>query len=135
MIGKLSLKYNLDLKIIGVAILYYLSARIGYFFEFENTTALPAWPPSGIAFALIILLGRSSWPGITMGSLVANVMAYWNNPDLPHQTIITISSLIAIGNTLEAVAGNYLVKTWIKDDFPFRTTKNAFRYLFVTLLM
>lgn len=135
MIGKLSLKYNLDLKIIGVALLYYLAARLGYFFEFENSTALPAWPPSGIGFALIILLGRSAWPGITIGSLVANVMAYWNSPVLPPQTIITISSLIAVGNTLEAVTGNYIVKAWIKDDYPFKNTKNAFRFLFVSLLM
>lgn len=135
MIGKLSLKYKLDLKIIGVALLYYFSARVGYFFAFENTTALPAWPPSGIAFALIILLGRSSWPGITIGSLIANVMAYWNNPALPAQTIITISSLIAVAHTIEAVAGNYLVKKWIRDDYPFRNAKNAFRFLFVTLSM
>lgn len=135
MIGKLSLKYKLDLKIIGVALLYYLSARFGYFFAFENTTALPAWPPSGIGFALIILLSRSAWPGITIGSLVANVMAFWNNPELPAQTIITISSMIAIGNTVEAVLGNYLVKTWIKDDYPFKSAKNAFRFLFVTLTM
>jgi len=135
LIGKLSLKYNLDLKIIGVALLYYLAARLGYFFEFENSTALPAWPPSGIGFALIILLGRSAWPGITIGSLVANVMAYWNSPVLPPQTIITISSLIAVGNTLEAVTGNYIVKAWIKDDYPFKNTKNAFRFLFVSLLM
>jgi signal transduction histidine kinase len=132
---KLSLKYKLDLKIIGVALLYYLSARMGYFFAFENTTALPAWPPAGISFALIILLGRSSWPGITIGSLVANVMAYWNSPELPSQTIITISSLIAVGNTMEAVAGNYMVKTWIKDTYPFGAARNAFRFLFVTLLM
>ncbi|HEX6891949.1 MAG TPA: MASE1 domain-containing protein [Chryseolinea sp.] len=135
MIDKLSLKYNLDLKIIGVALLYYLSARLGYFFEFENTTALPAWPPSGIGFALIILLGRSAWPGITIGSLVANIMAYWNDASLPPQTIITISSMIAVGNTAEAVLGNYLVKIWIKDNYPFKNAKNAFRFLFVTLLM
>jgi len=135
LIGKLSLKYVLDLKIIGVALLYYLSARLGYFFEFENTTALPAWPPSGIGFALIILLGRSAWPGITIGSLVANILAYWNDPSLPAQTIITISSMIAIGNTVEAVLGNYLVKVWIKDDYPFKNAKNAFRFMFVTLLM
>ena len=135
MVDKLSLKYIPDLKIIGVALLYYLSARLGYFFEFENTTALPAWPPSGIGFALIILLGRSAWPGITIGSLVANIMAYWNVPSLPAQSIITISSMIAIGNTLEAVLGNYLVKIWIKDNYPFRNAKNAFRFLFVTLLM
>jgi signal transduction histidine kinase len=135
LIGKLSLKYHLDLKIIGVALLYYLSARLGYFFEFEKTTALPAWPPSGIGFALIILLGRSAWPGITIGSLVANIMAYWNDHTLPAQTIITISSMIAIANTGEAVLGNYLVKVWIEDNYPFKNAKNAFRFLFVTLIM
>jgi len=135
LIHKLSLKYKLDLKIIVVALLYYLSARMGYFFAFENTTALPAWPPSGIGFALIILLGRSAWPGITIGALVANVMAYWNSPELPPQTIITISSLIAIGNTVEVVVGNYMVKAWIKDDYPFGVTKSTFRFLFTTLLM
>ncbi len=62
-------------------------------------------------------------------------MAYWNNPELPAQTIITISSLIAIGNTIEVVTGNYLVKHWIKDDFPFKNARNAFRFLFVTMFM
>lgn len=132
---KLPLKYSLDAKIILVALFYYFAARLGYFFSFENSTALPAWPPSGIAFASIILLGRATWPGITIGSLVANVMAYWNNPDLPPQTIITLSTLIAFCNTLEAVIGNYLVKRWIKSNYPFKSTKNAYRFLFVTLIM
>lgn len=131
----LKFKYNLDLQIILVALLYYLAARLGYNFAFESTTALPAWPPSGIAFALIILLGRATWPGITIGSLVANIMAYWNNPELPPQTIIIISSLIALSNTLEAVVGYSIVKSWIKRDYPFKSTKNAYRFLFVTLLM
>lgn len=132
---KLLLKYTPDLKILLAAVLYYVSARLGYFLAFNDSTELPAWPPSGIAFALIILLGRSVWPGITIGALVANIMAYWNAPTLPAQTIIMISSMIAIGSTLEAVAGNSLIKKWIKDDYPFKNTKNAFRFLFVTLLM
>ncbi len=132
---KLPLKYSLDFKIILVAILYYLAARLGYFLAFENTTALPAWPPSGIGFALIILLGRQTWPGITIGSLVVNVLAYWNNPALPPQTIIIVSSLISCCSTLEAVVGNYLVKKWIKSDYPFGSTKNAYRFLFVSLFM
>jgi len=132
---KLQLKYSLDFKIILVAILYYLAARLGYFLAFENTTALPTWPPSGIAFALIILLGRQTWPGITIGSLVANIMAYWNNPAMPPQTIIIISSLIACCNTFEAVVGNYLEKKWIKSDYPFNSTRNAYRFLFVSLVM
>ncbi|MFZ6013600.1 MAG: MASE1 domain-containing protein, partial [Bacteroidota bacterium] len=132
---KLLLKNNHDVKIILVAIIFYASACLGYFLAFSSTTALPIWPPSGIAFALIVLLGRSAWPGITIGALVANLMAYWNNPTLPPQTIIAISSCIAIGNTLEAVTGNFLVKKWIRDDYPFRSAVNAFRFLFVSLLM
>lgn len=132
---KLLLKYHPDLKIILVAVLYYISARLGYFLAFHDSTALPTWPPSGIAFALIILLGRSTWPGITIGALVSNLLAYWNSDSLPPQTIITISSFIAIGHTLEAVLGNFLIKKWIKDDYPFMHARNAFRFLFVTLVM
>jgi signal transduction histidine kinase len=132
---KLSLKYGPDGRIVLVAVLYYFAARLGYLFAFEDTNAVPAWPPSGIAFALIILLGRRTWPGITIGSLIANVMAFWNNPGIQPQTIILVSSLIAICNTVEAVSGNYLVKHWIKSAYPFRSAKNAYRFLFVSLFM
>ncbi len=132
---KLPLEYKIDFKIILIAILYYLSARLGYFLAFEGTTALPAWPPSGIAFALIILLGRTAWPGITIGAMVANLMAYWNNHDVPQHTLIAVSSIIAVGETLEILAGNYLVRVWIKDSYPFKSAKDTFRFLFVTLMM
>jgi signal transduction histidine kinase len=132
---KLPLKYKLDLKIGFIAVLYYLAARLGYYLVFQNITDLPAWPPAGIAFALIILLGRSAWPGVTLGALVANILAYWNNQSLDKEAIIAISSFIAIGQTLEVVFGNYLVKVWIKDSYPFKKAKDTFRFLFVTFFM
>ena len=135
MIIKLPLKYFADLNILGVAVVYYLSARLGYSLSFENTTSLPTWPPSGIAFALVILLGRSAWPGITIGALIANIMAYWNNPQLTPQTVITISSCIAIGSTLETLIGNHFVKTWIQDTYPLKNAKSDLRLLFVTMLI
>ena len=133
--SKLTLKYDLDLRIILFAVLYYIAARLGYFLSFQDSTALPAWPPSGIAFALILLMGRVTWPGITIGALIANVMAYWNTGELPAQTVISVSSCIAIGHTMEALLGNYLVRSWIRDTYPFRNARNAFRFLFVTLVM
>jgi signal transduction histidine kinase len=132
---KLVVKYNPDLKIILIAFMFYVSAWLGYRLTFEGTTALPTWPPSGIAFALIILLGRSAWPGIMIGSLLANIMAYWNNGVLPVQSVILVSMLTATSNTVEALVGNFLVREWIRDAFPFRNTANAFRFLFVTLFM
>jgi integral membrane sensor domain MASE1 len=91
--SKLLLKYIPDFKIILAALLYFFSARLGYFLAFPDTTALPAWPPSGVAFALILLLGRSSWPGIAIGALVANLMAYWNNQALAQLKMITHSKV------------------------------------------
>jgi len=133
--SKLLLKYWLDFRIILVAFLFYGSASLGHFLSFENTTVLTAWPPSGIAFALIILLGRSAWPGIMIGALLANLMAYWNNAALPAQSIIAISSLTALANTAEALIGNFLMTEWIRDTYPFRNVKNTFRFLVVALFM
>ncbi len=132
---KLLLKYLPDLKIISVAVLYFISAQLGYFLTFQDTHVLAVWPPSGVGFALIILLGRSAWPGITIGALIVNLMAFWNNQSLPQATLISISTFIAIGHTLEVLVGNLLLKIWIKNKYPFSHTKHSFRFLFVTLLM
>src|SRR5687768_4376492 len=117
MTSQVWIKYQQDVKVILVAFLFYLSACLAYFLGFENTSALPTWPPSGIAFALIILFGRSVWPGIAMGSLLANLMAFWNADGLPPQSLIALSSMIAVANTAEALIGNFLIKWWIKDDY------------------
>jgi len=135
LVDKLSLKYKPDLKIIGVALLYYLSAKLGYFFAFDKPMALPAWPPAGIGFALLILMGRAAWPGITIGALLANLLMYWSLPNVPASVIITSSATIAIGNTLEPLLGCRLLARWIKDPYIFNTPRNAFRFLFITLVM
>src|SRR5690606_31983467 len=105
------------------------------FLSFQDSTALPAWPPSGIAFALILLMGRVTWPGITIGALIANVMAFWNTGELPAQTVISVSSCIAIGHTMAALLGISLVRSRIRDTYPCRYARTGFRFLFVTLIM
>jgi signal transduction histidine kinase len=134
-IMKSFLKQNVDVQIVLVALFFYASACLGYFLTFTNTTALPTWPPSGIGFALIILLGRAAWPGITIGALIANLMAHWNTPSLPVFSIISISAFIAIANTIEVLAGNYMLKRWVKSDYPFRNARGAFQFLFTTIFM
>jgi len=132
---KSELKYNRDLQIIFVAVLFYASACLGYFLTFKNSSSLPTWPPSGIAFALILLMGRQAWPGITIGSLMASLMSHWNDASLPVQSVIAISGFTAVAQTSEALIGNWLVKNWIKDDYPFTTSRGAFQFLFVAIIM
>lgn len=132
---KSELRYNRDFQIIIAAVLFYASACLGYFLTFENSSSLPTWPPSGIAFALILLMGRQAWPGITIGSLVASMMSHWNDPSLPVHTVIAISSFTAVAQTAEALIGNWLVKNWIKHEYPFTTSRGAFQFLFVAIIM
>jgi signal transduction histidine kinase len=130
------LRDNLDIQIILVALLFFASACLGYFLSFQSTTVLPAWPPSGIGLALIILVGRRAWPGLAMGALIANLMAYWNNNStMSTQSIMIVSSSIALSITLEVLAGNFLITKWISEDYPFRTTRHAFQFLFITVLI
>lgn len=129
------LKYNLDLRIVIVAVAYFGSALLGYYLAFDGSVFLPAWPPAGIALALILLLGRRIWPGITIGALLANIMAFWNVQEAPVQMVIALSVLFAMGQTLQALFGNYLIRLWIRDPFPFFKTTNAFRFLFITVLI
>ncbi len=135
MIPKVLIQYKNDVKVIVVALVFYASAYLGYALTFDSSTAFSTWPPSGIAFALIILMGRSAWPGITIGSLLANIMGYWNDGGLGVQSLIMLSGMIAIANTAEALIGNFLMKRWIRADYPFTTTRNTFRFLFASIFI
>jgi len=126
---KAIVKYKQDLKILFVALGYFFFARLGYFLVFEDIYILPTWPPSGLALAFLIILGRKAWPGITIGALLANILAYWNTGDLESNSVILLSSLIAAGHTLEALLGNFLITKWIEKDQLFRKSVNIFRFL------
>ena len=132
---KFQLKSNRDLQIIMVALAFYVSACLAHFLSFKGTDALAVWPPAGVAFALVLLLGRQVWPGITIGSLMANLMSHWNDGSLAVHTVILVSAFIAIVHTTEALIGNWLVRYWIKDRFPFKSSKAAFHFLFVAVTM
>jgi signal transduction histidine kinase len=132
---KLVLKYSTDLQIGIVAVLYFGAAWLGHALAFTGTTALAVWPSSGIAFALLVLMGRQVWPGIAMGALAANLLAFWNQQGLSQYALIAVSVSIALGQTGEAVIGRVLLTRWIKDNYPFNHTGKTFRFLFASLFM
>src|SRR5206468_1936549 len=69
-------------------------------FAIVHASATPVWPPTGIALAAMLLLGRGIWPVIFAGAFLVNVTTAGS----------VLSSLgIAAGNTLEALVGAALV--------------------------
>lgn len=87
---------------------YYGSAKLGLDLAFATKSVTSIWPPTGIALAALVIWGRSVWPGVALGALLANL---WTGVPL-----ITVLGITA-GNTLEAVVGAYLL-SWVADFRP-----------------
>ena len=79
---------------------YVSSAKLGLTLAFIAEQVTVVWPPTGIALSAALLLGYRIWPAITIGAFIANVTT--NAP-------VLASLGIATGNTLEALAGAYLL--------------------------
>ena len=84
-----------------LAAAYFGAAKLGLTMAFVAEQVTAVWPPTGIALAALLLFGYRLWPGITLGAFLANVTA--NEP-------LGTAAGIALGNTLEALAGAWLLR-------------------------
>ncbi len=88
-------------RAIGLAAAYVATARLGLAIDAVAGFATPVWPPSGIALAALLLLGRGLWPGVALGAFIVNA---WVGAPLP------VAAGIAVGNTLEPLLGATLLR-------------------------
>ena len=108
------------LPLIGVfAIIYLFAGKIGLHLASLNASASPVWPPAGIALAAMLLLGYRAWPAIFVGAFLVNL----TTPG----TVVT-SFAIATGNTLEAVAGAWLVNRFAGGKNVFDRPQGVFKF-------
>ena len=114
------------LKLILVALTYYVSGRLGLFLTIPPGQATAVWPASGIALASLLLLGYRFWPAVFFGAM--GVSLY--HPDVISLRAITIAALIASGASIQACLGCYLVKRKVKLPTALETVPDIF-YLIV----
>jgi signal transduction histidine kinase len=95
----------------SLAVLYYLTGRLGLLLAIPPGYATAVWPPSGIALAGLLLFGSRVWPGVFVGSLALNVWTSLDPAD-PSSTLrsLLIAIMIAAGSTFQAVLGERLVR-------------------------
>jgi signal transduction histidine kinase len=89
------------LPVIGLlTVAYFVAGKFGLLLASLHASASPVWPPAGIALGATLLLGYRVWPAIFLGAFLVNVTTAGN---------AATSIAIAGGNTLEALAGAWLV--------------------------
>jgi PAS domain S-box-containing protein len=92
---------SLIVKVGLLAALYFGSAKLGIELSVAQGVITPVWIPTGLSLAALLLFGYRLWPGVAIGALIANATS-----DLS----FVLAAFIAVGNTLEAVVGTYLLK-------------------------
>ena len=88
-------------QVAALAAAYYATAKVGLDLAFASDSVTAIWPPIGIALAALVLGGPRFWPGVALGAFLANV-----DTGVPALTVLGIT----LGNTLEAVAGAWLLR-------------------------
>ncbi|HEY6154800.1 MAG TPA: MASE1 domain-containing protein [Candidatus Udaeobacter sp.] len=83
-----------------VTLVYFIVGKFGLMLASFHASASPVFPSAGIALAALLVLGYRVWPGIFIGAFLVNAT---NAGD------VATSLAIATGNTLEALAGAWLV--------------------------
>src|SRR5262245_17663823 len=106
--------YSVQVALLAAA--YFGAAKVGLSMAFVAEQVAAVWPPTGIALAALLLFGSRAWPGITLGAFLANVTA-----GAPLGT----AAGIALGNTLEALLGAWLLRRLVGFDKPLERVQDV----------
>src|SRR5712691_7562809 len=107
-------------RVVSLAAVYFAAAKLALLVAIPPGYATAVWPPSGIALASVLLLGSRIWPGIWLGASLVNITV---------QSSLVAATLMAAGNTLEALAGAALVRAFIGLPGAFRRGEDVVKFV------
>lgn len=110
----------------GLAALYFVSAKLGLRLAFLQASATPVWPNTGLALATMLILGARVWPAVLVGAFLANITTAGS---------VATSLGIALGNTLEALVGAYLVKRFASGRRAFESAGDVVRFALLAAVL
>jgi len=105
--------------LLAVAGLYFVAGKLGLTLAAVHPSATAIWPGTGIALASFLVLGYRLWPGIFVAAFLVN--------STTAGSFVTALG-IASGNTLEALAGAFLVNRFAGGRDAIRRAPTTFRY-------
>lgn len=110
------------LALILLAAIYFAAGKLGLKLAFVHASATAVWPCTGIALAAFLTLGYRVWPAILIAAFLVNLTTAGS---------LATSLGIATGNTLEGVAGCYLVSRFAANRQVFGRAEDIFKFAFL----
>lgn len=105
-----------------LAVVYFGAAKVGLRLAFVHPSATAVWAPTGIALAAFLIFGFRVWPGAFLGAFFANLTTAGS---------VLTSIGIATGNTLEGLAGCYLIMRFARGQRAFERAQDIIKFAFL----
>jgi diguanylate cyclase (GGDEF)-like protein len=113
-------------QLVVLAMLYFVAGKLGLRLAFVNASATGVWPPAGIALAALLIVGYRAWPAILCGAFFVNLTTAGS---------LATSIGIGVGNTLEGLAGAYLLNRFANGRRAFARVPDTFRFVILAGLL
>ncbi len=104
---------------------YFGAARLGLLLASVHGSVSPVWPATGLAIWALSLRRAPHWSGVALGALAAN---------LSTGSSLMVACAIALGNTLEAIAGARLLAACESQRERLGVATEAVGFLLATLI-
>ncbi|MBK8696252.1 MAG: MASE1 domain-containing protein [Deltaproteobacteria bacterium] len=119
--------------VLVVAALYVATGYIGMFVAIPPGNVTAVWLPSGIALSALLLTGRGVWPGVSLGSLVTNLIVLSRVGGVPPTVTLVVAVTTAVGSTLQGLVGATLIERFAGGRRALHTP-NSVAALFAAIL-
>ncbi|MGZ3770021.1 MAG: ATP-binding protein [Bdellovibrio sp.] len=112
-------------KIFLLAIIYFITGKMGLLLALPPGYASPLWPPTGIGITALLLFGTKLWPGLILGAFFVNFS------HAPEKIGILVAVLISFGNTLSILIAAKTIKKLLNFPRSFYFEKDIFLFLLI----
>ncbi|HWX19800.1 MAG TPA: MASE1 domain-containing protein [Candidatus Binatia bacterium] len=112
----------------GLAAIYFVAGKLGVWLAGGYQIGVPVWPPAGIALAAVLLAGSRVWPGVALGAFVTAATSLAPARGQPFG-LVAASFGVSLGNTVEALAGAWLVQRFAQGREAFRQPHTIFVFI------
>lgn len=119
-----------------IALIYYLSIKLGFVFSTGNSGNTAIWFASGIGFLAVYIFGYKIWPAILIGASLINLnFLILDDFGFTEFSQMALAASDGLNNTISAVLGVYLIRRLFGESPLFSTIRLTTVFIITALFV